>query len=77
VTAIYVHPDFQKRGIGSRLLTRLEEEASSKGFRTLNLNAALNARSFYEANGYQVIRRTRFPLNEELSVGSLEMIKDI
>ena len=77
VRAIYVHPDFQKRGIGSRLLSRLEEEAFSKGLGTVNLNAALNARSFYEANGYHVVRKTRFPLNEELSMGSLEMMKDI
>ena len=77
VRAIYVHPDFQKKGIGSRLLAHLEEEASSKGLHSLQLESSLNARSFYESHGYRVIKETKFSLSEELSMDSLEMVKDI
>ena len=32
-----VHPDFQRRGLGTRILSRLEERARELGFRTLTL----------------------------------------
>ena len=77
VCAMYVHPQYQCRGIGSRLLDRLEAEAARKGIHRLRLNASLNAGSFYEGKGYHVIRETPFAFNNSVSLASLEMAKDI
>jgi hypothetical protein len=50
----------------SVLLAHLEKEASSKGIHSLQLESSLNACSFYESHGYQVIKETKFSLSEEL-----------
>jgi putative acetyltransferase len=50
--AVYVLPDFKRRGIGSALLRGLEELALSKNVRQLQLHSSLNAEPFYLAHGY-------------------------
>ena len=75
--ALYVHPDYQNKGIGSRLLGHLESNAARKGIHRLKLNASLNAGNFYEGRGYRVLRETPFVFSEKVCLNSLEMIKDI
>ena len=77
IRAIYVHPNFQKKGVGSKLLARLETKAIENGFHHLNLNASLNARFFYKAHNYKVIKEVLFALTEKMSMESLKMEKDI
>lgn len=77
ICAMYVHPDHQNRGFGSRLLSRLEAEAARKGIHHLRLNASLDAGSFYEGKGYRVISETPFTFNNRVSLTSLEMTKVI
>lgn len=50
---LYVHKDFQGRGIASALLARLEEESQSGRFVT---HASVTARPFFEKKGYQTVR---------------------
>lgn len=54
--AVYVDPDFGRRGVGTRLLAAVEREASHAGCQRLWTNASVNAKAFYERNGYVVIR---------------------
>jgi putative acetyltransferase len=77
VCAMYVHPHYQRRGIGSKLLQRLEAEAARKGIHRLKLNSSLNAGSFYEGRGYRVISESPFVFNKTVRLTSLEMVKDI
>lgn len=55
VRAVYVHPDFARRGVGSALLAELERRARDRGFETLVLTASLNAVPFYEHRGYEAV----------------------
>lgn len=55
--ALYVHPDFQGRSIGRRLLSALEGLAISRGLDRLGLVASLNAEAFYSRSGYEVMER--------------------
>lgn len=55
VRAVYVHPDFARRGVGSALLAELERRARDRGFETLVLTASLNAVPFYERRGYAAV----------------------
>lgn len=50
-----VHPEHRRRGIATRILSRLERAAGRSGYTVLQLETALNqhaARRLYEARGY-------------------------
>lgn len=53
--ALYVHPDFGGRGVGSAILLRLEGIASERGVKRLQLDSSLNAEGFYRKHGYVVL----------------------
>jgi putative acetyltransferase len=48
----FVHPNYQKQGIGTRLLEVVEHAALSKGLTQLTINASLTGTPFYERHGY-------------------------
>ncbi|CAN5449949.1 GNAT family N-acetyltransferase [soil metagenome] len=54
---LYVHADFPQRGIGSRILERLEAKARRSGVRRLFTEASITARPFFERRGYTVLER--------------------
>ena len=52
---LFVDPDHFGKGIGKKLLSAME----TMGVKTLDVNEDNpNARSFYEAMGYRVVRRS-------------------
>ena len=53
-----VHEKAQGKGLGTKLIRELEAIAISKDVRWIILQARENALSFYENNGYQVIKKT-------------------
>lgn len=54
ITAIYVHPEFTRKGIGSRLLNILEDDAKACGINSLMVDASITAKPFYDSCGYQM-----------------------
>lgn len=61
---IAVHPDFQKLGVGKKLMRHLEETLARKGARMLLLETASklsygDTRAFYERNGFTEISRIK------------------
>ncbi len=55
-----VHPDLQGRGIGSQLISLLEDKARQLNYQTLVLDTTTKlttARKFYESHGYQETHR--------------------
>jgi putative acetyltransferase len=55
VDMLYVHPDFQRRGVASALLRHVEEVAHTLGLRRLYTEASITARPFFEGAGFGVI----------------------
>ncbi|WP_435334874.1 GNAT family N-acetyltransferase [Haloarchaeobius sp. TZWWS8] len=55
VRAVYVHPDFARRGIGSALLSHLESTAREDGHVDCYLYSSCNAVGFYERAGWTVV----------------------
>lgn len=53
IEAVFVAPDYGRRGIGRRLLQTLEDLAAQRGLTPLPLDASLNAVTFYEQMGYR------------------------
>jgi putative acetyltransferase len=62
VRAVYVDPRYIRRGIGTRLLATVEDEALARGARVLRLEASLNAVAFYSLRGYKECGRATHPL---------------
>lgn len=52
--ALYVHPDRQRRGVGSRLFRAYENLARASGFRTISFHSTLNAVTFYQKMGARI-----------------------
>lgn len=53
VRAVYVHPDHERRGVGTALLAHLEGYARALDCQALTLQSSLNAVEFYERAGWQ------------------------
>lgn len=53
IEAIYVDPDFSRRGVGQALCDALQERARSLGLPGLVLDASLNSVPFYAAMGFR------------------------
>ena len=54
VDYFYVHPAFQRRGVGSRLMEGLMEEARRMTLNALKADVSLTAKAFFEAMGFTV-----------------------
>ncbi len=63
IEQLYVLPQFQRRGIGGRLVDFAKSQASELQLWTFGKNAA--ARRFYERGGFSVVRFTDGMENEE------------
>lgn len=53
---LYVHRDYQRRGIGAALCDRLESSVPVSEFIT---HASITARPFFEARGYRLVREQK------------------
>lgn len=51
-TAIFVAPEFQRKGIGRQIMQKVEAKALGMGADKITVRAARNARTFYEKLGY-------------------------
>ena len=62
IGAMFVDPDFARRGVGSKLLQILEQEAMGHKVSILWVCSSLTGHPLYLANGYRTLRSTVFPL---------------
>lgn len=52
IRAMYTHPDWTRRGVGSMLLALGEGAARAEGFKTIELGATIPGEPLYTARGY-------------------------
>ena len=55
IDMMFVHPDYQGRGIAAALLGKVESEAARLGLKRLFSEASITARPFFERKGFRVI----------------------
>ena len=60
---LYVHSDYQKRGIATALCDRLERIAVDKGSGQLTAYSSMTAKGFFEHRGYIALRENYADLN--------------
>ncbi len=52
---LYVHPDYLRKGIASKLVEDLETYAKKHGSHVINVTSSITSKLFFESKGYAVI----------------------
>ncbi len=77
IRAFFVDPDNARRGIGSRLLERCEQEARAHGFSRVELMATLPGVRLYSARGYVGADIVRFDVGAGETIEFIPMQKTL
>ncbi len=57
IDCFYCHKDFQRMGVGSKLLETLETQAEALGIKRVFAEVSITAKDFFEHQGFQVINQ--------------------
>src|SRR5882724_3465275 len=75
IRAIFVHPDWARRGLGTLLLETCENAAKSAGFTKFEMGSTLTGVPLYKLRGYHVIEPIAVPLHNGESLPIIRMAK--
>lgn len=75
IEAVFVSPQHGRRGLGRELLAHLEEHASAMALRELDVDASLNALTFYRAAGYRALSEGVYVTSAGLEIACVRMQK--
>jgi len=62
IRAFFIHPDWARRGIGTKILEACEAAAREAGFTRFEMGATLTGVPLYLARGYHEVERIEVPL---------------
>lgn len=75
IRAIYVHPEFARRGLGSLILRTVEEAACEAGFRRFEMGSTLTGVPLYKLRGYVEAEHVSVPLGNGEVLPVVRMVK--
>ena len=58
IVRVFVNPEFQKQGFGKLIMDKLEEKALSETVSTIQLDASIPSKKFYDRLGYVTLEKT-------------------
>ena len=73
---LFIHKDFQKQGIASKICNELEQYAKDKGYSFVGTEASITAKPFFVKYGYQVIEEQQVERNGQFLMNYL-MLKNL
>ena len=76
VRAIFVHPAFARRGLGTLLLAHVEAAARAAGFRRFEMGSTPTGVPLYRLKGYAEVERIAVPLSNGEKLPVVRMVKD-
>lgn len=77
IRAFFVHPEWARRGIGSRILELCETAARAEGFTRCEMGATLTGVKLYRKHGYVEGERVELPLRNGEVLAIVKMEKRI
>jgi GNAT superfamily N-acetyltransferase len=77
IRAIFVHPQWARRGVGSKILAVCETAAEAEGFQSFETGSTLTGVPLYTRRGYVECRRIDVPLPNGASLPVVLMEKRI
>lgn len=57
ISGVFIHPDYQREGIGKKLMKELGRKPSKEGIQSLEVSSSLTAEKFYKKFGFQKLRK--------------------
>jgi GNAT superfamily N-acetyltransferase len=75
IRAFFIHPDFARRGIGSKILEACEGAARAAGFSRFEMGATLTGVPLYLARGYREVERIDVSLRNGHALPVVRMVK--
>ncbi len=76
IRAFYVHPDWARLGIGSKILELCENAARATGFTRFEMGATLTGVPLYARHGYVEVERAGLPFSNGDSLAIVRMVKE-
>jgi GNAT superfamily N-acetyltransferase len=77
IRAIFVHPDWARRGLGSLMLRHCESEAQRAGFHRFEMGSTLTGVPLYRLRGYTELERVNVPLPNGEVIPVVRMAKSL
>ena len=56
VKSVFVHPDYQRSGVATKLMGAVENAALAQSVRALNVQSSITAQLFYAKLGFNIVR---------------------
>jgi GNAT superfamily N-acetyltransferase len=75
IKRVFVLPEYQGRGYGRKIMAKIEQAALKNGIRRVELCASLPSKDFYLALGYEIVRFTHLPVNNNKKLEYYDMEK--
>ena len=75
IRAFFIHPDWARQGVGSRILQACEEAARVAGFARYEMGATLTGAKLFGAKGYVPVKPISIPLNNGETLPVIQMEK--
>lgn len=76
IDAIFVHPDFERCGIGRQLMAVMEQEALQRRIKRLLVFSSLTAVDFYRSLGYSDVRKLEISC-DSVKIPCISMFKQL
>lgn len=77
IRAIFVHPGWARKGLGTLMLEHCERQARGAGFTRLEMGSTLTGAPLYRLRGYEERERIAIPLPNGESLPIIRMTKNI
>ncbi len=77
IRAIFVHPGWARKGLGSLMLAHCEEQARAAGFTRLEMGSTLTGAPLYRLRGYVAQERIAIPLPNGEALPVIRMTKNV
>lgn len=77
IRAIFVHPDWARRGLGTLILKHCEDAAQLAGFTRLEMGSTLTGVPLYKLRGYRELERVNVPLPNGAVLPVVRMAKTL
>lgn len=75
IRAFFIHPDWARQGVGSKILQACEEAAYAAGFTRYEMGATLTGAKLFGAKGYAPVRSISISLNNGETLAVMHMEK--
>ena len=75
IRAFFIHPDWARRGLGTKILEACESAARAAGFSRFEMGATLTGVPLYLSRGYYIVERIEVPLRNGAALPIVRMAK--